>query len=77
MTYFDVPDRFNAIRASGEDHAGVGLLGALKISFELRFGQWVSKKARAPFNEIGLRRQPGDQAQEVLATEWSECNSIS
>ncbi len=76
LTYFDVPDRFTASRASCEDDAGIGLLGALKVSFKLSIGQWVLEKGRAPLDEIGLGRQPRDQAGEVLAAERTESDAI-
>ena len=73
--YFDVPDRFSVNGASGEDDAGIGLLGTLKISFKLSIGQRVLEKGRTPLNEIGLGRQPRDQAREVLATKGMERNA--
>jgi hypothetical protein len=76
LTYFDVTDGFNAGRASGEDDAGIGLPGALKISFELSIGQWVMEKGRTPLNEVGLGRQPRDQTREVLATKGTESDAI-
>ena len=76
LTYFDVPDRFTASRARREDDAGIGLLGTLKISFKLSISQWVLEKGRTPLNEIGLGRQPRDQAGEVLATKGTKSDAI-
>src|SRR6476660_3976951 len=76
LTYFDVTDCFTARRASGENHTRIGLLRTLKISFKLSIGQWVLEKGCTPLNEIGLGRQPRDQAREVLATKGAESDAI-
>jgi hypothetical protein len=74
LAYLDVANGFAIYCARREDHASIGLLGTVKISFKLRVSQRVAEERGAPLNEIVLGWQPRNQSIEVVGPERAERN---